>query len=75
MTPRQANFEAAVGQVQVRAVQRGGEALLERVEAALGPAIRHLTRVTTGVIDLTDAVAYEIQQAITAAQDLVDAHR
>lgn len=73
-SPLQANYEVAVGRVQVRALERGGDELLTRVEGALGPAFRHLVRVTEQRLDLTPAVCREIEQSITAARDLIDVH-
>lgn len=63
-------FEHECGLVRLQAVHQG-EAMLDRVEAALGVAGRHLERVRTGVLPLSPAVTLEIEESIEHARAIV----
>lgn len=67
------SYEQDCGVVRVQAVNQGGadNGLLERVELALGVATRHLWRIRKHIVDLTPAVAREIEDSIERARALV----
>lgn len=63
-------FEHECGLVRVQAVNQG-EDMLDKVEAALGVASRHLKRFRAGTLPLSDAVVEEIEASIERARALV----
>lgn len=60
-----------LGDIQVRALQAGGEELLQRVEGALGPALRLLNRLYVSALPMTPAVRREIDASIERARALL----
>lgn len=65
-------YETRIGHMFVKALHRGGEDLLVRVEASLGVARRHLERVRTGQLTLVPAVVDEIERSLTEAEKLLE---
>lgn len=65
-------YETDIGRVSRAALERGGEAMLDRVTAALGVATRHLHRIRAGTLPLMPAVEREIEESLKRAWAVVD---
>ena len=65
-----AGYEQDCGVLRVQALSHGDE-MCERVEGALGVASRHLDRIRSGWLQLSPAVAKEIESSIARARALV----
>lgn len=60
-----------IGSVAIAALDRGGEPLLDRVDAALGVALRHSARIADGLLPFTDQVRREMDASIERAEAIV----
>lgn len=73
------SYEQDCGLVRVQAVNQGGadDALrtLDRVDAALGVASRHLERIHSGELKLTPAVTRDIEASIDRARKILGVGR
>jgi hypothetical protein len=63
-------YEHECGLIRVQAVTQS-EAMLDRIEGALGVASRHLQRIRDGVLPLSPAVAREIEQSLRHARSVL----
>lgn len=63
-------LEHECGLVRVQAVNQGEE-MLDKAEAALGVASRHLARFRDGTLPLSDAVVREIEASIDRARAII----
>lgn len=61
-----------IGEISVAALAKGGEPLLEKVDHALGVALRHSQRVAEGTLQFTPAVAREVEASIARAREVLD---
>lgn len=66
-----AGYETDMGVLRVQALNQGGEALLDRVDAKLGVAIRHLERLRAGELELVPMVADEIEGCIEETRNFL----
>jgi hypothetical protein len=65
------SYEQDLGIIRVQALTQGGEELLDRVEAKLGIASRHIARVQSGLLGLVPMVTKEIDASIADARELL----
>jgi hypothetical protein len=64
-------MEERVGQLRVLALRTGGEALVDRVDAVLGPVLRHIDRIREGVLFMTPGVVREMIASLREAEELL----
>ena len=64
-------YEKRIGDVSLRAFDKGGEALLDQVTACLAVASRHLARVREGQLSLVPGVQREIEASFDRAEALL----
>lgn len=62
-------------ELSLSSLEVGGIALLDRVDAAMGAARRHLKRVEDGALSWVPGVEREVRGSLDAAAALVDASR
>lgn len=63
-------YEHECGLIRRQAIAQG-EAMLDRIEGALGVASRHIQRIHDGVLPLSPAVAREIEQSLQRARSVL----
>lgn len=61
-------YEARIGEVSTKAVEVGGEKLLDEVTQHLGVASRHLERIRTGKLWFAPGIVHEIEASIDRAR-------
>ena len=61
-----------IGKLSVEALRRGGEPMLDRVEAQLGVALRHSERLSQGTIQFTSTIKREMEESISRAEHFLD---
>lgn len=66
-----AKYETRMGDLRVKALESGGEALLDRVDVALDVAARHVDRVRREQLPLTRGLVEEIECSFAIARDLL----
>jgi len=67
-------YYSILGELRIAALEKGGDALLDKVNSDLGVAQRHLDRVSSGTIPWK-LVEKEVQQSIQRAQNTFDGNR
>lgn len=67
-------YATRCGELLAHALHIGGDALLDKAEASLGVALRHIDRVREGQLPFVPGVRAEIKDSILRTENLLAAY-